>query len=91
MRAYQPDASMTIGSALWFRAWTRTARARGDHVKRNGRSFRRGRFCRVLDYSQLKRQPDLGRGEPDARGLAHGLPHQFNELLNLRAQNLCGF
>ena len=36
----------------------------GNDVKRNRRSFGRGRFCRVLDYSQLKRQPDLGAASP---------------------------
>jgi len=69
-----------------------------DHMKRDrlplalsdllGREARRILLF-VLNNRELQRHPDLGRGQSDSGCIVHGLVHMLDELLDLRAVNLC--
>ena len=49
-----------------------------------------GGLAAVLDDGELRRQPDLGRRQSHAGGVAHGFAHQLDELLDLGGRNFGG-
>jgi Protein of unknown function (DUF1345) len=93
------QAEATFVEFHGFALMERKARV-DDHVKRDGGSFPLaqdlggsllGVLGLIFDNSQLTRHADLGRGQPDARGVIHGFAHPLDQLLCFAIANFIAF